>query len=484
MRRRVAVLLLSVAAVACGGTGGRDAAPDTTAVATTDVTTAGSSVPSTSAAPPFTAGPSTISPPDTTDGKTDPTEPVAVDAVALGPPDPALVPSALPPTDIDWSAVGPNWLLIDHGPTFDEPVTLDRRGFYLVSPDDVVYAVSALPTDGSRLSSVSADGRQALLQLVDPVCADGCTCPGDATDTSVTDAADDSGVLQEVFGYALLDLRTTTLRPVIDPVTASVCDTGGFLRDVEFSLDGAGVWVSETWFTDDHRVARVRLGRVDIGTGTATTILDEPVAADDGAALGASGISVAELADDRIVVATLAGTWHREADGSPVVELDVPHPSCRLVRVWGDARVLARCPASTGDFPLPPDVPAEQCWASGLWTVAVDGSPAQLLAVPLDDEGRVSCWVGYADAHALGDELAVGVGGDGCSDDVVLIGSDGTVTRWLPDFADSCTESLLGVRNGVWLMWAGSETGAGGVFEVTSDRTTRLDPPPGSITVL
>ena len=190
-----------------------------------------------------------------------------------------------------------------------------------------------------------------------------------------------------------------------------------------------------------------------------------------------------ELDDGRIVVDTPTGSWVRGTDGSPLRELDVPHAGCELQRIWDADHVLARCPASASEFPLPPDVPVDQCPASGLWLVAVDGAPPQLLAVPLNN-GYVDCWSGYGRAEQLGDELAVGVGGDGCSDDVVLIAADGTVTRWLPDFADSCTESLLGVRGQAWLISASPEDGDTVVYEVTPEGSTRIELPPGWITVI
>ena len=486
MRRGVAVLVLAVVAVACGDGAGSDSPSDSTSQAPTSAPLVGPPSPSTSAppaavAPPATMSASTSPPPDTT--VVESTAPASHGVVLLGEPDPTLLP-ALPPTDIDWTAVGPGWLLIDHGPDFFEPTKLDRRGFYLVSPDDVVYAASALPTDGSWPSDVSADRRHVLLQLIDHTCSDGCSCPGGAAVTVETDVRDDSSVQQQMFGYAVLDLASTSLRSVIDPVAMSVCDPAPFLRWAEFTEDSGGIWVSETWSTDDHRVMRVRLSRVEIATGASMTILDEPVDVDETPTRSTLGISLVELDDGRIVVGTRAGTWLREPGGSPLLELDAPDAACEVLRMWDANHVFARCPAAAGEHPVPPEVPVEECPASGLWLIALDGTPARPLAVPVDDRGYVSCWAGYVEAVPLGDEIAVQVGGDGCSDDVAVISVDGTVTRWVPDIADPCTELLFGVRNEAWLIGAFPEDGASAIFEVTSDGSTEVELPSGRITVL
>jgi hypothetical protein len=425
---------------------------------------------------PTTAAP--ITPPDSSTQPTIPSstgvvEPDRAGAVTLGPPDPDLLPAS-PSSEIDWAAVGPGWLLIDHpmgSLALSDPSTLDRRGIYLVAPDDTVYGVSALPNDGSWRSDVSPNGRQVLLQQFDDACAEGCECP--------TDMA----VEAQAYGYAVLDLPTTSLRSVIDPVSLSVCGANPFSRDVGFTGDGTGIWVAETWYDGDYHATRVRLSRVDIATRGWTELLAESVEVDETEPPGSTEISVVELDDGRSVVGTPTGSWVRGADGSPVRELDVPHAGCEFLRIWDADHVLARCPASVSEFPLPPDVPVDQCPASGLWLVALDGAPAQLLAVPLNN-GYVYCWGGYSRAELLGDALAVGVGGDGCSDDVVLIAADGTVTRWLPDFADSCTESLLGVRGDAWLISASPEDGATVVYKVTPEGSTRIELPSGWITVV
>ncbi len=479
MRWRVALVVLAVAMVGCGGGAGEpdtslgpDSAPATNAVSPPPTTGAVRAEPSS----PTTAAP--ITPPDSTTQPTIPpstgvVEPNLAGAITLGPPDPALL-AASPPSEIDWAAVGPGWLLIDHPmgwlvPT--DPPTLDRRGIYLVAPDDTVHGVSALPNDGSWPSDVSSNGRQVLLQQFDDACAEGCECPADMA------------VEAQAYGYALLDLPTTSLRSVIDPVSLSVCGANPFSREVGFTTDGTGIWVAETWYNGDYHATRVRLSRVDIATGAWTELLAESVEVDETEPHSSTEISVVELDDGRIVVGTPTGSWVRGADGSPLRELDVPRAGCVLQRIWDVDHVLARCPASASEFPLPPDVPVDQCPASGLWLVARDGASAQLLAVPLNN-GYVYCWSGYSSAEQLGDELAVGVGGDGCSDDVVLIAVDGTVTRWLPDFADSCTESLLGVRGAAWLISASPEDGATVVYEVTPQSSTRIELPPGWITVI
>ncbi len=163
-----------------------------------------------------------------------PSEPTRDGAVTFGAPDPLLLPAS-PPEATDWASVGPGWLLVDHlrGGMYSDLETLDRRGLYLVSPDDGVYGVSALPTDGSRIVTASPDARLVLLELYDPVCEDGCTCPGGAPVTVETDQSDDREVEAHVYGYNLLDLPTTTSRPMLDPVTLSVCEPGVFSHSVD-----------------------------------------------------------------------------------------------------------------------------------------------------------------------------------------------------------------------------------------------------------
>ena len=223
MRWRVALVVLAVAMVGCGGAGEPDASlgPDSASATSAIPPSATSALPSEPSSP-TTAAP--ITPPDSSTPPTIPpftgvVEPNLAGAVTLGPPDPDLLPASLS-GEIDWATVGPGWLLIDRpmgSLTLSDPPTVDRRGIYLVAPDDTVYGVSALPNDGSWVADVSSDGRQVLLQQFDDACAEGCECP--------TDMA----VEAQAYGYALLDLPTTSLRSVIDPVSLSVCGADPFL---------------------------------------------------------------------------------------------------------------------------------------------------------------------------------------------------------------------------------------------------------------
>jgi hypothetical protein len=133
---------------------------------------------------------------------------------------------------------------------------------------------------------------------------------------------------------------------------------------------------------------------------------------------------------------------------------------------------------------MAPDGPGEQCRTSGLWLLALDGSPARPLAVPFDERGYLSCWAGYTTAEPIGEALAVQVSGDGCSVWVDLISADGRVTPWRPETIDVCTELLLGVRNGSWLIEARPEGPGGAVFEVTGDRSFIVDLPSGEVFAL
>lgn len=340
MMDRCALVVLVAVVAACGDGNGLQSRLGSTPPPIADAASA-EPVPTTAVPPtqPITAPPTS---------RLEPSGPAVGDAVAFGAPDASLLPAS-PPEAFDWGSVGPGWLLIEHPPggIFSDPVTLDERGLYLVSPDDVVYAVSALPTDGSRIATVSQDARPVLLERYDPVCADGCTCAGGA------------------------------------------------------------IWVSATWSTVDYLVDRIRRGRVEISSGSWTTILDEPVEVDEAAPPSTWAISFVGLEDGRIVTATGAGARLRRPDGTPTRELAAPPSPCELLRVWDAEHVLARCAVPPGAYPAPPEVAAEDCHTSGLWLLALDGSPAQPLAIPLDEDGNLSCWAGYADAQPLDDWLAV-----------------------------------------------------------------------------
>lgn len=456
------LVVLAVVATACGGEDvDRSGSTDTTR----SPATAGSTAVPDTQPPPLTAPATSL---------VEPTWPEFGDAVTLGPPDPALLPAS-PADEIDWTAVGRGWALIDHGAMYADPASPDERGLYLLSPDDVVYGVSALPADGSGIAVASSDGRMVLLHRSDSACTSGCSCP------------DDAATMTQVSGYALLDLRASSARPIIDPVEVSVCDPGVFSREVRFTTDGQGILVSETWRTSDlNHATRVRLSRVEVTSGTWSTILDEPIDASTPARRAGSWISVIEVGSGQLVTSTPDGIWLRDARGAQIRRLDAPDTSCHLARSWDAGSVLAWCPVTPGELSAPPGVPAEECYTSGLWLVPLDGTPARTLAISLDEHGDLSCWSGYVDAAPLGDWIAAQVGGDGCSDDVVVIAPDGAVTTWMPpDLADPCTESLIGVRSGAWLISADSYSSAdNGIYAVTPAGSTRTQLPAGRIFVL
>ena len=486
MRIRPVLVVLAVVAAACADSGGGDTAPGSTPELSVVTSTATAGPTSSSTSAPATSQPTAPSTgPDTTPGTTSALEPISPSPVTLGPPDAALLP-ALPPDRIDWPAVGRGWLLIDHpfgyGGPFVEPITMNRRGLYLVTPGSVTYGASALPSDGSRIAAVSDDGRQVLLELFDPVCSDGCECPGGPPVTVATDEQrDDRDRQQQAFGYVLLDLPTTTLRPIIDPVAVPVCNPGVFHRAVDFTSDGRGIFVSETWFTEDQaRATRVRLSRVDLTTAAWTTVLDETVEADEetedrqygaGHAPRSSWwISVVELDGGWIVTGTPSGMWVRQPDGASVRELVAPDGSCAVERVWDRDHVLARC------------LPADDCPTSGLWLLALDGSAAEPLAVQAGDDGELRCWLSYQGAERIGDVLAVQVEGDGCSDQVIFISADGEITDWDPVVDNACGETLVGTRHDAWMIEARPESDPWPVvFEVTGEGSTRIELPSGQI---
>lgn len=459
---------VGIAVAACAG----DEATTTTSGSAASDTTVAMSDPTTDPPPATVPGSITVPPttvPPTTDPPRSGAEPGSSwpPGLVLGAPAPSLL-AARPREEIDWPAIGPGWLVVDRSER-------DQRGLYFVSPDDQVFTASALPADASRIVAVSRDGRVVVLEESDQACADGCSCP------------DDAEVLAAPFGYLWLDVTTTELRSAIEPTPVSVCDAARFERAVGLSIDGAAIWVRDSWLSEQFRLERVRLTRVELVGGRATTIVDERLdtGSPDSDEPGARwGISMLEL-DDGLVVATPSGTVFRPADGTSTRSLDVPDTGCQLVDEWDAGRVLARCVVPAGLHPTPEGVPVEQCHPTGLWALALDGSAAQPVAVRLDQHGHVECFTGYAGAERIGDSLALQVGGDGCSDDVDLIAADGVVTRWSPPSRDSCTETLVGQRNGAWLIatWP-DHAGPLVVYEVTLEASTPLGLPEGDVIVL
>jgi hypothetical protein len=460
---RAVVAAFAVVIAGCSGANAPDSAPPS--VSPTIPATSVTSRPSTTTS----ATTSTTITPTTVVTTTAATSPPVEDGVTLGPPASWLV-SARPRDEIDWDEVGPGWLLIDHVEEYNytDPPTMDQRGLYLVSPDNEVYATSALPTDGSWLVDVSHEGRRAVLQQFDDVCAHGCSS--------------DDPVLEDAYGYVVLDLTTTTLRPVIEPVTQSALE-GPLSRRVTFTSDAQGLWVSETWRdTDDWwRLRRVSLGRVDLDDGRWTTVLDEATDLDLLATYAdrtdQGHASVLEVADGRIVTESPTGIWLRGPDGAPLRQLDAPDTSCRLDQIWDDEHVVAQCGV--------PEAADQGCWTTALWLIALDGGPSTLLAAPVDDAGDTSCYTGYYYAESLGEMLAVLESeGDGeCPSRVVLLTEDG-IRQWEAAIPERCSEYLLGTRNGAWLISVDTPVSAAATYEVTPDEDTLLPLPSGTIKVV
>lgn len=430
------------------------AAATTTSSSSTAGTTTPASTPATSAAS------ATTTPTDDANG-----------VVVLGPPADGLVP-ARPGAEIDWKAVDLGWLLVDHpgwGVERTDPPRLDRRGLYLVTPDDQVFGVSALPTDGSMVVDVSSDGRRVLLQSFEEL--PGGFCSSDAP------------VDVDQYGYVIVDLTTTERRTVVPPVRQS-CIDAPMIRRASFGVDAWTVWVSDTWRGDDwQQVVRHRISRVDVDDGTWTTVLDEhagTVPADYGFdPPGRLDPTIVELADGRLATTSLSGVWLRDVSGTPLYPLSTPDERCSLVEAWDDGQLVAHCAA-------PPQADLG-CWTNGLWLVPADGSPSSLLAIPLDDNGEAACFSGYHWAEQLGDAIAVQAShGEGeCTAHVEFLDGDG-VRQWAPTVVDSCDEQLLGVRNGAWLLTAQAyEQPDRFIVEVALDGTERIVPAPsGSVVAI
>jgi hypothetical protein len=412
----------------------------TSSSSSTPATTLPASTPATSA---------TTTPPDDANG-----------VVVLGPPADGLVP-ARPGSEIAWDAVGFGWLLVDHpgwAVERTDPPRLDRRGLYFVGPDDQVFGVSALPTDGTQLVDVSLDGRRVLLQRFEEPPGGGCSS--------------DAPVDVDQYGYAIVDLPTTELRTVVPPVRQS-CFDAPMIRRASFGVDGRSVWVSETWRGDDWRkVVRQRISRVDVDDGRWTAVLDEHAGTTPGDygfdPPGRLDPTIVEFGDGRLATTSLSGAWLREASGTPLYPLSLSDDRCSLVETWNEGQLVAHCAA-----PQQPDL---GCWTNGLWLVPVDGSPSSLLAIPLDDNGEPACFSGYHGAEQLGDVIAVqATHGEGeCTAHVEFLDRDG-VRQWAPTVVDSCDEKLLGARNDAWLLTAQAyEQPDRFIVEVALDGTERV----------
>lgn len=349
---------------------------------------------------------------------------------------PAALLNASPATEINWGSVGPGWIALDHPGTFyTDPPSLDQRGLFLVAPDNEVFAVSALPSDGGDLVDVSADGRFALL----------------------------SGPYDHAVGavsYGVLDLRTTSFHTVISAADAP--------RTAWFSPDGTSLWAS----TNDPD--RVRLDRIAVSDGTRTTVLDE--LSDGSSEWMVRSVSVAELGSGDIVTASPSGVWRRQHDGAPIQQLDAPATHCSIRKFWNDRQILVSCRVL--------DAPPGALGASGLWLVATDGGPVEVLALP--EEGPEFWSTNYLDAERLDDVLAIAAGIDeGECSRHVLIGTGGDTTRWVPPVDEPCDESVWGVRNGRWLMVAGNPAwGWRELFEVSETTSMPIQLAEGSVILI
>jgi hypothetical protein len=459
MRLLRAVLVVAALATAstCGGNGTSPSArSDTAAPASIPVpvppVTTPTTVPVAPTSPPpttvATVPPTSVLPPPpatTTVATTIPTADVPVpDDITFGRPAPDLL-DALPAEDIPWTSVGPEWMsLVYPRLSSDNSSSLDQRGLYLVDPDNRIYAVSALPNDGTDVVSVAYTGRVALLR----------------------------GTYGQGLPLGVLDLDTTLFHVVV-PASEQ-------LDAVSLTRDGRGLWVYDVpWSNPPEAGGTIRLSRVDLTDGSWTTILEEPVGLDELVDYYDWWVnnrgSVVELPDGDIVTATPTGIWTGSPDGEGFERLDAPDAACAVVTLWDATTVVARCAVAAAADP--------DCGNSGLWLVSTDGRPFGALAQPDPD----TC-TGYGGAVALDGDLAVnaGFGSGECNSHVVLIGSDGS-EQWVPPTAElRCMEHVAGIRNGAWLISAANPYvgRAAGWFEVTPSGSTPIDLPDGWLSVL
>ena len=432
----LALLLLA----ACGSTDNAEPAvtpttttPTTTALTTTTPTSAPSSPPTTAPAPETTVP----EPPSTQ---------VNYDAV-LGAPAPHLL-EALPSDEIPWDSVGPGWLAFAYpNGVYSEDAALDQRGLYLVDPDDRIYAVSALPADGTDLVSASWTGHVALLR----------------------------GPYADGLPLGVLDLETTGFRTVV-PDSEN-------LEIVSLTRDGTGLWVYDLpWSNPPQPGGSIRVSLVGIADGSWAPIYDEPIALDelwgyyDWWVNNRGGI--VEMPDGEIAFGTPDGLKIGPADGGTFRMLEAPGEACSIVNAWDDETIQVRCAL--------PDSPVEcDCGPAGLWLVPTDGSTSRTLAIP-----EVGSCTSYARATPLGDNLAISAGfGSGECNSGVLLDLGQGLDAWVPPVSDvDCNESLLGTRNNAWLVTA-SNPYVGfdfpiRTFEVTPTESTTIPIPTGWVVPL
>ncbi len=447
MRRSLMVLAL-VSIIGCGGVS--DTTPATLPTSPTTTSAATTPVPTTDVAPdaaPATSAPSstatssalpdTTLPPDTLPSPT--TTVVAGDGV-LGRPDPTLL-EALPAETIPWDEAGPDWLAFAYPRnTTTQWEEAGRQGLYLVDPDDRIYAVSALPIDGTDVVEVSWSGRIALLR----------------------------GPYAAGLPLTVLDLETTIVHDVV-PQSED-------LDHYALTRDGTGLWIYDLPWTDPPtRGGTASVTHLDLATFTRTTVLEEDVAPDPLSDYYQWWVNnrggIAELPSGEIVAGMPSGVWIGSPDGGDLRPLGLPGAACAVVDVWDDTTVLVRCETTK-------DVACEG-YESELWLAPIDGRAPSLLAAPDAD----SC-VSYSSAVPRSDHLAIsaGFGSGECNGHVLVMAPDGTVERWVPPLAEvDCNEWVVGVRNGTWLVQAANpyvdRDFPTALFEVTPTGARQVDLP-------
>jgi hypothetical protein len=370
-----------------------------------------------------------------------PSTQASYDAV-LGAPSLHLL-EARPLDEIPWDSVGPGWLAFAY-PTgvFTGDTALDQRGLYLVDPEDRIFAVSALPADGTDLVSASWTGHVALLR----------------------------GPYDDGLPLGVLDLETTGFRTVV-PDSEN-------LEIVSLTRDGTGLLVYDLpWSNPPEPGGNIRVSLVEIADSSWTTIYEEPVVVDDLSDYYNWWVNnrggIVEMPNGDIAFGTPDGLKIGPADGGTFRSLDAPGDACSIVNAWDDETIQVRCKL--------PDPPVEcDCGPAGLWLVPTDGSTSRTLALP-----EVGSCTSYAKAILLGDDLAISAGfGSGECNSGVLLDLGRELGTWVPPVSDvDCNESLVGTRNNAWIITA-SNPYVGPDFPIRTFEVTPTDskdiPIPGS----
>ncbi len=175
---------------------------------------------------------------------------------------------------------------------------IDERGLYLRAPDGQIYAISALPAEGTDVMSVSVSGRLALLR----------------------------GPYGDGLPIGVLDLETTAYRQVIA--------TSHDIDIVKFTADGEGLWIYDLIPASERDYLQtVQVSRIDLGDHHWETIIEETYDVELGNRYYSWWVNhrggVVELANGGLAISTPTGIVVGPPSG-PFELLGTPNAPCSV----------------------------------------------------------------------------------------------------------------------------------------------------------